>query len=390
MKVYWSLLIATCLWLPNLHRFFEVELTDYRQTDQIAPKAKLLAERHLHIWRDTTLRAKELNKMQRLNPEWDFMSRMYFVLALTNMALHDPTYKSIAIEIIDVIIEDTLVLEKTRGHAYFLLQYAQQKSWAIYPPRSIFIEGEIAVMLGARRFLQENRRYRKQQHQRVKMILDRMKQSPIYAAESYPHECWLFCNTVALAAIKMMDALDRTDHSTFFKKWLKHAQAVLIHPKSKLLISTYDIDGSPLPAGHCPEGSTIFMSAHMLQVIDPTFAKTQYTLAKQGMMRSFLGFGYAREWTSACTGVPDIDSGPIIPFLQASTAASGLAVLGAAAFNDRANLKQLLISLNMIGFPQQQNGQLQYLASNPVGDAVLLYGLVEGPLWQLIREKTND
>ena len=86
MKVYWSLLIATCLWLPNLHRFFEVDLTDYRQTDQIAPKAKLLAERHLHIWRDAALRAKELERMQRRNPEWDFMSRMYFILALTNMS----------------------------------------------------------------------------------------------------------------------------------------------------------------------------------------------------------------------------------------------------------------------------------------------------------------
>lgn len=389
MKVYWSLLIATCLWLPTLHRFFEVELTDYRQTEQIAPKAKLLAERHLHIWRDAALRAKELERMQRRNPEWDFMSRMYFILALTNMSLHDPTYQSIAIEIIDVIIEDTLALEKERGHTYFLLQYARHKPWAISPPRSIFIDGEIAVMLGARRFLKENARYREHHHQRVQTILDRMKQSPIYAAESYPHECWLFCNTVALAAIKMMDALDRTDHSPFFKMWLQHAQTSLVHTKSKLLISTYDVDGSPLPAGRCPEGSTIFMSAHMLQVIDPTFAKTQYSLAQQEMIRTFLGFGYAREWTSACTGTPDIDSGPIIPFLQASTAASGLAVLGAAAFNDQANLKHLLTSLNMIGFPQQQNDQLQYLASNPVGDAVLLYGLVEGPLWQLIREKTN-
>ena len=131
------------------------------------------------------------------------------------------------------------------------------------------------------------------------------------------------------------------------------------------------------------------MSAHMLQIIDPEFAKTQYTLAQQGMMSSFFGFGYAREWTSVCTGVADIDSGPIIPLLGASTASSGLAVLGAAAFDDEASLKALLVSLQMIGFPKYVKDQLHYLASNPVGDAVLLYGLVEGPLWHLVWEKTH-
>lgn len=390
MKAYWSLLIATCLWLPNIHRFFDIDLAEYRQSNHISPKAKLLAERHLKIWRDVTLRAEELERMQRRNPEWDFMSRMYFVLALTNMSLHDSSYKSVSIEIIDTIIEDTIALERERGHHYFLLQYAQRQSWAIHPPRSIFIDGEIAIMLGARRFLQESPRYRKQLHDRVTNMIDRMKQSPIYAAESYPHECWLFCNTVALAAIRMMDALDGADHSDFFNEWLTHAKGSLIHQKSQLLISTYDVDGTPLPAGRCPEGSTIFMSAHMLQVVDPDFAQAQYALAQQEMIRSFMGFGYAREWTSMCTGVSDIDSGPIIPFLQASTAASGLAVLGAAAFNDQSNLKQLLVSLNMIGFPHQREGHLQYLASNPVGDAVLLYGLVEGPLWRLIWEKSHD
>jgi hypothetical protein len=130
MRLYWSLLIATCLWLPSLHKFFEIELKDYYQTTSISPKAKLLAERHFKIWRNKELRVKELKKMQKRNPEWDFMSRMYFVLALTNMSLHDASYKDMAIEIIDVIIEDTLALEKERGHTYFLLTYARMKPWA--------------------------------------------------------------------------------------------------------------------------------------------------------------------------------------------------------------------------------------------------------------------
>ena len=37
-----------------------------------------------------------------------------------------------------------------------------------------------------------------------------------------------------------------------------------------------------------------------------------------------------------------------------------------------------------MGFPMEQNQQLQFQASNPVGDAVLLYELVEGPIWERV------
>jgi hypothetical protein len=131
------------------------------------------------------------------------------------------------------------------------------------------------------------------------------------------------------------------------------------------------------------------MAAHMLEAIDPAFAKEQYKKAKRELQGSLFGFGYAREWPQTCIGMADIDSGPILPILQASASASGMAILGAAAFDDHEYLQQLLRSLTFMGFPAEKNNQLQYLASNPVGDAVLLYGLVEGPLWQRVMEKTQ-
>ena len=110
MKTLVCLIVASLLWIPNIHRFYEIDLKEYRQSDQIAPKALMLAEQHLALWRDPKLRERELEKMQRRNPEWDFMSRTYFVLALTNIALHDTTYRDLACDIIDSIIENTLVL----------------------------------------------------------------------------------------------------------------------------------------------------------------------------------------------------------------------------------------------------------------------------------------
>jgi hypothetical protein len=62
-----------------------------------------------------------------------------------------------------------------------------------------------------------------------------------------------------------------------------------------------------------------------------------------------------------------------------------MAILGAAAFHDEALLAELVTSLELAAFPERQGDRLRFLASNPIGDAVMLYALVEGPLWQRIR-----
>ena len=369
-----------------MHLLFSVDTADYRQKDGIAPKARMLAERHLAIWRDPVLRARELDSMQKLNPEWDFMSRTYFVLALANMALRDRAYEDLACEIIDAILENTLRIEKEKGPTYFLLGYAKDRPWVMRPARSQFIDGEIAIMMAARRFIREELRYQQPLQELARIMIERMEKSAVLSAESYPNQCWLFCNTVSLAAIRMMDVLDGSDHSAFLSKWISTAKAKLTDRPTGMLISSYAVDGTPDPSGECPEGSTIFMSAHMLEIIDPEFAQDQYRRAAKDLSQTFLGFGYAREWAPLCQGARDVDSGPIVPFLDASAGASGLAVLGSAVFDDEAYLNRLLRSLEFAAFPHQENDQLVYRASNPVGDAVLLYGLVEGPLWRRVME----
>lgn len=322
--------------------------------------------------------------MQKLNPEWDFMSRTYFVLALANMALRDPVYEDPACEIIDAIIENTLRIEKEEGPTYFLLGYAGERPWVMRPVRSQFIDGEIAIMMAARRFIREDLRYQRPLQELARIMIERMEKSAVLSAESYPNQCWMFCNTVSLAAIRMMDVLDGSDHSAFLSRWVSTAKAKLTDRPTGMLISSYAVDGAPDPSGECPEGSTIFMSAHMLELVDPDFARDQYRRAARDLSESFLGFGYAREWPALCQGARDVDSGPIVPLLDASAGASGMAVLGAAVFDDDAYLNRLLRSLEFAAFPHEEDGQLVYRASNPVGDAVLLYGLVEGPLWRRV------
>ena len=380
-------IVAAALWLPSIHLFFPVDIADYRAPTGVAPKARMLAEQHLSLWRDPVRREQSLASMQAINPEWDFMSRTYFVLALANMALRDASYRDDACEIIDAIIADTLRIEQEKGQTYFLLDYAHVGPWIHPTGRSIFVDGEIVLMMAARRFVREDLRYKKPMHVRVRLMIEQMEQSPVLSAESYPDQCWLFCNTVGLAAIRMVDVLDGSDHSEFLRRWVQTARRQLTNAKTGLLISSYSHNGTPDPSGACPEGSSIFMSAHMLDIVDPEYARDQYNRAAQGLRRSFLGFGYAQEWAEGCTSRGDVDSGPIVPFLDASAGASGMAVLGASAFEDTPYLQSLLRSLEFAAFPRQEGERLEYRASNAVGDAVLLYALVQGPLWARIKER---
>jgi len=384
-----AFVVAGCIWTPYVHLLFKKDLSNYRSEQGISPVARALAAAHLAVWSDAELRRHELDKMRQRNPEWDFMSRTYFVLALANMALRDQEYLAEACDIIDAIIQNTLEVERDNGFKHFLMRYGHSGRWVVQPPGSLFVDSEIALMLAARRFLEEKDSYKPLLAARVKTMISRMKQSPVLCAESYPDECWLFCNTMALAPVRMADVLDATDHSDFLSSWVEAAKKRLSNAKTGLLISTFAVDGTPSLAGFGPEGSTIWMASHMLQIVDERFAEDQYARARRELGRSFLGFGYSREWPVGVEGHMDVDSGPVIPGLGASASASGLAIMAAAAFDDDEYLRTLLTSLEFAGFPAKREGRLRYEASNPVGDAVLLYAMTEGPLWDLIREKTS-
>ena len=62
-----------------------------------------------------------------------------------------------------------------------------------------------------------------------------------------------------------------------------------------------------------------------------------------------------------------------------------LALVGARAFGDAAYTKQLVATLDLAAFPAKEGGGLRFAASNAVGDAVMLYALTLGPMWERAR-----
>jgi hypothetical protein len=374
-----ALIIAGCIWLPCLHFVFHKSASDFYQAQGLSPQARQLAARHLDLWTEPQSRERELQKMRASNAEWDFMGRSFLVWSLANMGLREPASSKAYLQTIDQIIDETVRLEKEQGMYFFLMPYAKARPYLAQPAHSLFLDGEIALMAASRRMLEERADYKQLLTERVNAMAERLRQSPQLVVESYPDECWMFDHVVALDAMRLADVLDGSDHSELIHKWLAMAKKKLVHEESGLLISSFTTDGTPLDG---PEGSTLWMVAHCLQILDPDFARDQYARARREIGRTTLGFSYASEWPISWTGPADIDSGPIIPVFNISAGSSGMAFIAASAFNDETFLSSLATTLNFAAFPVHKDGRLKYCGSNQVGDAALLYAATLGPVWQ--------
>ncbi len=375
--------LAMAIWLPCLHLFFRKPLSDFYQDKAVSPNARQLAARHLQLWTEPSLRKIELQKMRASNAEWDFMGRTFLVWSLVNMGLREPGMKAEYLPVIDKIIQETVSIEKQKGIYVFLMPYAKGTPYKVLPARSLFLDGEIALMMGARRILQEESSYRQPMTERLNLIEQRMRSNPLMAMESYPDECWTYDHAVALVAFKVADRLDGTDHTALCQQWVAMAKKQLVDQRTGLLLSSYQINGEPL---YGPEGSTIWMVAHCLQAVDEPFARDQYERARKELGRITLGFGYGLEWPASWQGPMDVDSGMVVPGLGVSAGSSGMAFMAASSFHDWNYLQALATTLDMAAFPSRQKDRLKYCASNQVGDAALLYASVLGPLWERIRK----
>jgi hypothetical protein len=377
-----SLTVAVALWLPSLHLFFRQPVAVFQRPAGVPPKAEAVAARHLTAWSEPALLQREIARMRRTNAEWDFMGRTFFVLALCEMAVREPARQAALLGVVDRVIAATEALDREQGPFVFLMPYARYRPYLRQPARSLFVDGEIALMLAARRLVEERVEYREPLAARVGFIVERMQSNPLLAAESYPDECWLFDHSIALAALRASDRLEGTDHRPLAQAWLAQARRHLIHRETGILVSAFTTRGEVL---HGPEGSSIWVAAHFLRAVDPDFARDQYRRARQSLSRRLFGFAWSREWPTTFRGPRDVDSGAVIPFFDVSAGASGNAFVGAAAFGDLDYLQGLHATLDFSGFPSRDEGALRYCASNFVGDAVLMYSGVVGPLWDRIE-----
>jgi hypothetical protein len=361
--------VATAVWLPALHHFHRVD-------DAARERIAVSLEKRAVV--DAT---NDVELMRDVNPEWDWMSRTFTVLGLANRALAREDERPSALAAMDRIIERAS--EDAREQERFLLPYAHAKPFVDPAARSVFIDGELLAMIAARELVRPQPDFGSEANELALSIEGAMRRSPTLSAESYPDECWTFCNTTALAALAMLDRVHGDHaHAALAKDWVLRAKSRLVDERTGMLVSSFTRDGRVLDG---PEGSSIWMSAANLLFVDDAFARDQYGRARRELGATTLGFGWAREWPAGAAGHVDVDSGAIIPLLGASAGSSGLAVLGASAFGDDAFRDALLSSLELAAMPRDGASGRRYLASNRVGDAVLFDALAFGPLLAKVK-----
>lgn len=366
------LFIAAIVWVGSLHLWFERD-----PGTVMAP----LAARQLALWQPDGAPAREasVGQLRRANPEWDLMARMFAVLAFANLALRAPEQQATYLAAIDRIVDGTAD-DLARGGMYaFLLPYGQSRPFVDPARRSLFVDGELAVMRAARQLVEPDPARRELARSSVERVVAQLERGPKLLGESYPDEVWIFCNAVALAAVRLHDASEGEParHAQLFRRWVATARATVVDRGTGLLAARTTLDGVVREG---PEGSTLWLAAAMLRVVDDDFARDQYARARAELRGSFAGFGWAREWPASWPGGDDIDSGPTIPIVGANAGSSGLALVAARAFGDDRFTGELLASLGVAGFPLA--GGARYAAGNQLADAAILYALASGPLWQ--------
>lgn len=355
-----------------------------RADDYFGPKMPRDVAEHLEyyywIWGDTNRAAAAQAEMRSQNPEWDLISRTFLGYSLANVAMKYPDHKMRAMECLDKVIDDTAQVPWRR----FLLPYGSERPFLREPASSIMVDGEIGLMIGLRRLIQDEPGYRwKALHrQLVKQCIDAIEAGPALCGESYPDECWLWCNPVALVSIKVWDLLEGEDHSDLFRRWEEMARTKLVDRNTGLFNSAVTLPGDVI---YEPEGSTIWIGASCLMPVLPQLAEEQYKLMKKQLSGRLLFMAYGREWPRGKSGSWDIDSG-FTP-LGMGPASTGFALVASKEMGDKDFFARLLALVNIVGVPQTEHGRRRYLSSNLVGDATFLFAKTTGPAWAEIRRR---
>lgn len=332
-----------------------------------------LAEARLLPWEGGP--KDELMALRAMNPEYDLMARTFTAMGLADLALMAPArWKERAIRALDAMIADTDGQIEARGQDAFLLPYGH--GW---DQPSLFVDGERLLVMTIRRLLQEQETLAERSQALGAAIAERMASTPSCSWPSYPDECWAFCNTLALVALRALQILDGTSHEALTRAHVAALRRSLTDPGTGMILSAWTVAGR---RREDPEGSSIWATSHFLRAVDPAYADEQYALAREQLGRVWLGFGFGREWVE--DGLMDVDSGPIVPIVGASPSSSGLAILAAQGAGDRAFSRALYASLGLFALPRDEGGLRTYRAGNAVGDAVIFAASTTGPLWRVL------
>ncbi len=314
------------------------------------------------------------------NPEFDLLWRMFTVLAACDRAIAHPEEADRWLALADSMIRDTDAIASERGQRHFLLGYADHRAWLQPAAGSLFVDGEVAMMVAARRAIRDEPWLAELGQTWTHRVEQDFALAGEGLPESYPNEAWAFCITTALLSLHINDVVDGTDHGALIAAYTDRMRTNLIDENTGLIGSDWAVSGDALDG---TEGSSVWWVSTGLLLLDPDLAAAQYTGAQDALLGGLPGMAWSREWPGDAQS-SDIDSGPIVPFFNASPAASGFALVAASAHGDDATRARLVRAIRASDVLLTLDPRLSQMAEAPMGDAILQVGLGFGPLWERV------
>ncbi|WP_344509783.1 hypothetical protein [Dactylosporangium maewongense] len=194
--------------------------------------------------------------------------------------------------------------------------------------------------------------------------------------QAYPGQAWPVDSTVAIASLRLHDALLPPRYGATVTRWVAGARERL-DPRTGLLPHRADpATGEPLEVARATSQSIIH---RFLGDIDPAFAREQYLRFRDQYVVRPLGLGPAvREYPAGLDGPADVDSGPLP--LGVSLSAT-VVTIGAAQVQHDAPLAAALANYGeLAGLPLGTPWTKRYaLGLVPVGDAFLAWSKTARP-----------
>ncbi|HBF83116.1 MAG TPA: hypothetical protein DD420_25315 [Streptomyces sp.] len=194
--------------------------------------------------------------------------------------------------------------------------------------------------------------------------------------ESYPGQAWPVDSTVAVASLRLHDALRPPRFAGTTRRWLDGVRERL-DPRTGLL--PHRVDPATGEPSEVARGTSQSMIQRFLVDIDPEFARRQYLRFRELYVVSPLGFGPAvREYPRGVDGPADVDSGPLP--LGVSLSAT-VVTLGAAQVEGDAPLAGALANHSeLAGLPVGTPWTKRYaFGLLPIGDAFLAWSKTARP-----------
>ena len=308
---------------------------------------------------------------EQFQGEWAIYSCSMTCAALANIAILYPKNRELSIKFIGEIIDIALSEEIKE---YDRMRWGEDPMDGIYGNRShISYYSHVAWMISRYKQIGGDNKYDDTYHSLCKAMNNRICQSPIFNAPTYPGECiYIPDMLVSIVALSNYAHQYSGKYQSTVDKWIKKASSEWIDQETGLLASFLEENHGKAQIVLPVKGSYSALNCYYLSLVDSEFAQGQYELLKKRFKQEFPVTGIKEYHDRTCLMGMDIDAGPII--MNLSPSGTAFAIGCATSLDDMEFRNQLLKTAEIVGSTVTWFGKSHYLLADValVGEAIAL------------------